>query len=49
MYSEGRGVAKNEAKAAQWFEAAAAQGVVHSQYNLGLCHVVLIEHSVKDY
>ncbi len=41
-YAEGRGVDKDEAKAAQWYEAAAAQGLAQAQHNLGLCDVVLI-------
>ncbi len=36
-YDQGQGVAKDESKAAQWFAAAAAQGHVNAQYDLGLC------------
>ncbi len=35
MYAEGRGVAKDEAKAVQWWAAAAAQGDADAQFNLG--------------
>jgi hypothetical protein len=37
MYDQGRGVVKDESKAAQWFAAAAAQGHANAQYNLGIC------------
>ncbi len=36
-YAEGRGVAKDESKAVQWYAAAAAQGHVDAQFNLGMC------------
>jgi TPR repeat protein len=36
-YDEGRGVAKDQSKAAQWYAAAAAQGFAHAQFNLGMC------------
>jgi TPR repeat protein len=35
MYAEGRGVGQNDAKAAQWFGAAAWQGNVKAQYRIG--------------
>jgi TPR repeat protein len=37
MHTEGRGVAKDESKAAQSYAAAAAQGHAAAQYNLGIC------------
>ncbi len=37
QYAEGRGVAKDEAKAVQWWQAAAVQGHAQAQFNLGLC------------
>jgi hypothetical protein len=43
MHDKGLGVAKDEAKAAKWFAAAAAQGIAPAQYNLGsLTDFVLI-------
>jgi TPR repeat protein len=36
-YAQGRGVAKDESKAVQWWQAAAAQGHAQAQFNLGLC------------
>jgi TPR repeat protein len=36
-YAEGRGVAKDESKAVQWYEAAAAQGLAQAQLNLCMC------------
>ena len=38
MYSEGRGVLKDERKAAEWTFAAAKQGYSHAQYNLGIIY-----------
>jgi TPR repeat protein len=35
MYAGGRGVAKDESKAVKFWEAAAAQGFVQAQFNLG--------------
>ena len=34
---EGRGVAKDEAQAVEWYRKAAAQGYADAEYNLGLC------------
>ncbi len=36
-YAEGRGVAKDEAKAVQWWQAAAVQGYAQAQLKLGKC------------
>ncbi len=41
-YLEGRGLAKDESKAAQWWQAAAAQGHADAQYNLGTCVAFVI-------
>jgi hypothetical protein len=35
MYADGRGVAKDESKAAKWHAAAAAQGHAEAQFVLG--------------
>src|SRR5579864_882074 len=35
LYSEGRGVPKNDAEAARWFRKAAEQGHAHACFNLG--------------
>jgi hypothetical protein len=43
-YARGRGVAKDESKAAQWYAAAAAQGHAQAQFNLGMC-VALVTRS----
>jgi TPR repeat protein len=45
MYAGGRGVTKDEVKAARWYRAAAMQGYVPAQYNLGLW--TLIWESIK--
>ncbi len=37
MYAGGRGVEKDESKAAHWWAAAAAQGIALAQFNLGTC------------
>jgi TPR repeat protein len=39
MYADGRGVQKDDAKAAQWFQKAAGQGDAYSQRMLGLMHL----------
>ncbi len=36
-YEHGQGVTKDEAKAAHWYAAAAAEGVAQAQFNLGMC------------
>jgi hypothetical protein len=36
-YDQGQGVAKDEAKAVQWWQAAAAQGFAQAQFYLGTC------------
>jgi hypothetical protein len=36
-YAQGQGVAKDESKALQWWQAAVAQGLAGAQYALGLC------------
>ncbi len=36
-YDAGRGVVKDESKAVQWWQAAAAQDNAQAQHNLGLC------------
>src|ERR1017187_3925101 len=38
-YDDGRGVAKNYAKAAKWYRKAAEQGHTQAQFNLGYCYV----------
>lgn len=38
MYSEGRGVARDDIEAVHWFRAAAEQGDATAQYNLGLMY-----------
>ena len=38
MYAKGDGVAKDRAKAAEWWQKAATQGSTKSQYNLGLLY-----------
>jgi TPR repeat protein len=34
---DGQGVAKDESKAVQWWQAAAAHGLAQAQFNLGIC------------
>ncbi len=36
MYSNGRGVAKDDAEAVNWYRKAADQGLATAQFNLGL-------------
>lgn len=38
MYSEGRGIAKNQEEAVTWFRKAAEQGAPNAQYRIGLCY-----------
>ena len=38
MYDQGRGVAKNERKAVEWYQKAAAQGNASAQNNLGVMY-----------
>lgn len=37
-YQKGNGVAKDPAKAVEWYQKAAAQGYVRAQVNLGVCY-----------
>jgi TPR repeat protein len=41
-YAGGRGVARDESKAVQWWQAAAAQGDADAQLNLGVCGCCLL-------
>jgi uncharacterized protein len=38
MYSEGRGVSRDDALALQWFRRAAERGFADAEYNLGVLY-----------
>jgi TPR repeat protein len=46
-YADGLGVSKDEAKAVEWYSAAAAQGHAQAQFNLGMLDPLVREVQQK--